>query len=212
MVTPGADGAVVEAPVSRVDRKREAEALDYARGRQRDMALKLLMVIYGDLIAGFISRLVSDPGRTKQIYQAVFLRAFHGIHRFRFGKHASVWAWLCQVTWETLVEEEQPRAPHGPDVASGASQEPGASVAPHVVKGGSASPDSLMDADRTPLERCLMELPCHLRAQLLMRFSLGLSDTEIGTVMGIDAGTVALNVSQIQSWLRRCMGRRGEGT
>jgi DNA-directed RNA polymerase specialized sigma24 family protein len=80
------------------------------------------------------------------------------------------------------------------------------------VDGGATSPESLMDTDPTQvLERCLMELPCRRRAQLLMRFSLGLSYTEIGAAMGIDAGEVERDVSQIQPWLRRRMGMKGEG-
>src|SRR5262249_32888679 len=79
--------------ISRVDQKREAEALDHVRKRQRDVALKILMVVYGDLIAGFIARLVSDPERVKHIYQEVFLRVFRGIHKFRSAEHGSMWLW-----------------------------------------------------------------------------------------------------------------------
>jgi RNA polymerase sigma-70 factor (ECF subfamily) len=211
MVKSSTEDAALGTPVSRVDRKREAEALEYARGHQRDVALKLLMVVYGDPLAGFLSRLVSDPARIRPIYQASFLRAFRGIHRFRADEYDSVWAWLCQLTWQTFVKEEQPDADRGSGVAL-ASQESGAAAASGVVDEGGSSPDSLMETDRTQmLERCLMELPCHRRAQLLMRFSLGLSYTEIGAAMGIDAGEVERDVSRIQPWLRRRMGMIGEG-
>jgi DNA-directed RNA polymerase specialized sigma24 family protein len=208
-VNASADVAASGTPPSRVDRKREQEALAYARSRQPEAALKLLMVTYGGRLKAFLSRLVSDPARIWHVYQASFRRAARGIGRFRARKYDSVWAWLCQITWETFVQEEQLVAPGGSVVASRAFREPGATGASDVVAERLASPALSMDTDR--LEQCLMELPWHLRAQPLMRFSLGLSYTEIGTVMGIDAGTVERNVSQIQVGLRRRMGMKGGG-
>jgi RNA polymerase sigma-70 factor (ECF subfamily) len=212
MVRSSIDDAALGTPRSRVDEAREKEALEYARDGQRDVALKLLMVIYGDLLAGFLSRLLSDPARTRQIYQASFLRAFRGIHRFRKAGYETVWAWLCHLTWETFAKEVQPDADHGSVVVSVASPQLDAAGASPVVEGGARSPDSLMDTDPVQVvEEHLMELPCRRRAQLLMRFSLGLSYTEIGTVMGVDADAVERDVSQIQAWLRRRIGTKGEG-
>ena len=205
------DDVALGTPRSRVDEAREQEALQYARSGRRDVALKLLMVVYGDLLAGFLSRLLADPERTRQIYQAAFLRAFRGIHRFRERERSTVWAWLCHLTWEAFVKEVRLDADGGSLVAPDASRQIHDAGASPVVEGGSRSPESLMEPDPAQvLEKCLMELPCRRRAQLLLRFSLGLSYTEIGAVMGVDAAAVELDVSQIQTWLRRRIGK-GEG-
>ena len=196
------------APISRVDREREAEALVCVRNHQRDVALKILMVVYGDRLAGFIARLVSDPTRTKEMFQEVFLQAFRGIHKFRPAKYASMWAWLCQITYERFLEEERRRGGSGPVVAKVASSW---LDDPDVLIEGRATPPSAMDDRAQRVERCLAELPAPQRAQLLMRFALGLSDAEIGTAVGIDAGAVELSISRSQTRLRRCMGGEGEG-
>jgi RNA polymerase sigma factor (sigma-70 family) len=178
------------APISRVDREREAEALVCVRNHQRDVALKILMVVYGDLLAGFIARLV--PARTKDIYQEVFLRAFRGIHKFRHGKHASMWAWLCQITYQRFLEEDRHPDFDGPIVAS---EENSWLDAHDVLIGGRAAPRNEMDDRAQRVERCLAEMPAPQRAQLLMRFALGLSDAEIGMAVGIDSGTVGQNAT-----------------
>jgi RNA polymerase sigma factor CnrH len=187
-------------PQSPVDTKREAEACDHARNNRRDVALKILMVIYGDLLAGFIARLAADSGRAKAVFYDVFLAAFRGLRRFEHSNHASMWAWLCQLTYKRLLEEERVSAR-------------GTAVAPRnsdnfdVSNEQDAAPRSTMDGDRAQrLETHLARLPVRLRAQLLMRFSLGLSYAEIGKAIGIPADTAELNISQIQSQLRRTMG------
>jgi RNA polymerase sigma factor CnrH len=188
-------------PQSPVDPKREAEACDHARNNRRDVALKILMVIYGDPLAGFIARLAADSGRAKAVYHDVFLAAFRGLRRFEHNNHASMWAWLCQITYERLLEEEERVRPHGTAVA------PRNPDNFDVGNEQGAAPTTTMDGDRTwELETHLARLPVRLRAHLLMRFSLGLSYAEIGKATGVAADAAELNISQIQSQLRRSMG------
>src|SRR5262249_12851539 len=100
----GAGPGDATTPGSRVDLRREMEAAAHVRNHQPDMALKVLMVVYGDLLAGFIKRLIPEPARTRAIYREVFLRAFHSIHKFRRSKHKTMWAWLCHITYESIFE------------------------------------------------------------------------------------------------------------
>lgn len=191
-----------EAPVSRVDRAREAEALAHVRNRQRDVALKILMVVYGDLLAGFIARLVVDRDQTKRIYQDVFLRAFRGIRRFERAKHDNMWAWLCKITYERFLEEERRDTVSDtlptPAMRNGVDR-------PDVGTDAPVAPSGTMDDRSQQVEHCLAALPSAHRAQLLMRFALGLSDADIGMAVGLTPDTVELNISRIQTRLRRCM-------
>ncbi|HEU4732155.1 MAG TPA: sigma-70 family RNA polymerase sigma factor [Kofleriaceae bacterium] len=195
------------APVSRVDREREAEALHHVRNGQRDVALKILMVVYGDLLAGFIARLASGPDRTKELYQTVFLRAFRQIHKFRPDKSPSMWAWLCQIAYAIVLEEDPPSELDGPSFAKVGLDEFSGCV---VAAAGLAAPSSLMDDWTQRVERCLAKLPAPARTQLLMRFALGLSDAEIGAAAGLEPAAVELNISRIQARLRRCVSGEGE--
>src|SRR6185503_16602912 len=126
---------------------------------RRDVALKILMVIYGDVLAGFIGRLVADPARTRVIFHDVFMAAFRGIRRFERGKHAHLWGWLCQITYEKIVEDQQVARSGAP--AAGNPDNFDVGNAEH------AAPSHTMDGDRTrTLEACLTRLPVPLRAQL----------------------------------------------
>jgi RNA polymerase sigma-70 factor, ECF subfamily len=186
-------------PRSRVDRAGEAAALACVRGGRRDHALRILMTAYGAPLTAFIVRVLRDRELAKDVRQQVFLDAFQGLERFE--ARSSVWSWLCSIAYHRCFDELK------------RIRRAGAVDDFDVWEGLAEPPDLAMDADRVAkrraLEQCLGKLSPSLRAQLLMRYWLGLSYMEIGEAMGVPHGTVQVRMSRILPRLRRCL--QGEG-
>ena len=184
---------------SRADRQAEEAALTCVRAGRRDEALKILMIAYGAPLLAFALRVVRDREIAKDVRQQVFLEAFQGIDRFE-GR-STLWSWLCGIAYHRCLDELRRgrRADSMDDF--------------DVLNGLAGLPDPSMDEDRIAkrraLERCLGRLPASMRAQLLMRCSLGLSYAEIAEMVGVSAGTVQVRISRLLPPLRRCL--RGEG-
>jgi RNA polymerase sigma factor (sigma-70 family) len=74
-------------------------------------------------------------------------------------------------------------------------------------------PESSMDGGqvqkRRALEFCLSKLEPSLRAQVLLRYQLGLSHAEIGEITGEAHGTVQVRLSRAMPKLKECLKRKG---
>lgn len=196
---------VPKEPRSRVDRAREQEVLDHVRHGRRDVALKILMVVYGDFLASFLLRLVHDPEQVKDLCQDVFLQVYLGIHKFEGRNNSSIWSWLCGIAYFRFLDARKKQ--RGREAAL-------TPVDFDVLDQLLGSPDSMMDDERLAmrrrLERCLAKVPEQMRARLMMRWYLGLSHAEIGEAVGADVSAVQVSISRIQVRVRECLRGRGE--
>jgi RNA polymerase sigma-70 factor (ECF subfamily) len=186
-------------PKSRVDHASEAAALACVRRGERDQALKILMVAYGASLTAFVVRVLRDRELAKDVRQQVFLDAFQGLEKFE-GR-SSLWSWLCSIAYHRCFDElkrvQRARAADELDVRDGLAEPPDAAMDPDRVE------------KRRALDHCLGKLSAAMRAQLLMRYLLGLSYAEIGEVIGVPHSTVQVRISRILPKLRQCL--RGEG-
>jgi RNA polymerase sigma-70 factor (ECF subfamily) len=186
-------------PQSRVDPAAEKAALAWVRQDRRDEALKILMATYGAALTTFADRVLRDRELAKDVRQQVFLEAFQGIHRFE-GR-GSLWSWLCGIAYHRSLDERRRirRAGTFDDL--------------DVLDVLTGEPDPTMDKDRIAkqraLEKCLGALSPSMRAQVMLRYFLGLSYVEISEVIGAPHGTVQVRISRVLPRLRRCL--RGEG-
>jgi RNA polymerase sigma-70 factor, ECF subfamily len=185
-------------PRSRVDRPGEEAALACLRRGRRDEALKILMTSYGAPITAFAVRILRDRELAMDVRQQVFLQAFQGIDTFE--GHSSLWSWLCGITYYRCLDELKRPWHTAVDRLDAVDD---------LVGPPELSEISSRIAKQRALECCLGKLPEPMRAQALMRYFFGLSDAEIGELVGDTPGTVQKRISRILPRLRRCL--RSEG-
>jgi RNA polymerase sigma factor (sigma-70 family) len=183
-------------PRSRVDRAREQEVLEHVRKGRREVALKILMVVYGDLLAGFLARLVTDRDHMRDIYRDVFLQVVYGVRKLEGGDNSSLWSRLCRITYQRILDEQRSQYRAG-----SADTSPDLDVLERLL----GAPDSMVeddrDAAREVLERCLAEIPALLRARLMMRYYLGLSQAELAEAEGVAPGAAPRAHAQVEELL-----------
>jgi RNA polymerase sigma-70 factor (ECF subfamily) len=182
-----------------VDRKSEEAALACLDRGKRGEALEILMVAYGARITAFCLRILRDRELAKDVRQLVFLKAFEQLDRFE--RRGTLWAWLCGIAYHRCLDELKRPANTRNDPLDTMEE----LIDPSAL---SESPDRV--AKQRALERCLGKLPARARAQVLMRYFFGLSDAEIGELVGDTPGTVQKRVSRSLPLLRQCLCNEGE--
>jgi RNA polymerase sigma factor (sigma-70 family) len=184
---------------TRIQPQIEEKALELVAGGRTNEAFKLLMVAYGDAVRAFILRIVRHEEAAKDLTQQVFTEAFLGITRFQ--RRSSLWTWLCGIARNRSIDHTRRnrRVVEIDDL--------------DVWRTLAVQQDETMSVHETEkrqaLEKCLAKLSPELRAQLMMRFDLGLSFAEIGHEVGDAPGTVQVRVSRALPKLRKCLS--GEG-
>jgi len=186
------------APSSRVDRASEEAALSCLNRGQRDEALKILMYAYGSRITQYAARMLRDRELAKDVRQQVFLKAFQQIDTFE--RRGTLLSWLCGIAHHRCLDELKRPATTRREPLDTLEDLAGDSAL-------SESPSRI--AKQRALERCLGKLQPHLRTQVLMRYFFGLSDAEIGELVGNTPGAVQRRVARILPRLRRCLCDEG---
>lgn len=157
------------------------------------------MTCYGTPLTAFILRIVRDRELAKDVRQEVFISAFRGFDTFE-GR-GSLWGWLCGIAFHRCLGALKAIKKMGVvdnfDVLDSL-------VGPSEI---GMEPDRV--AKQRALEHCLGKLPESMRAQVLMRCSLGLSYEEISELVGDAPGTVQVRIARILPRLRRCLRNAG---
>ena len=185
-------------PRSHIDRASEAAALACLDRGEHKQALKLLMDAYGARITAFCLRIVRDRELAKDVRQMVFAKAFEQIDTFE--RRSTLWAWLCGIAYHRCLDELKRPA--------NTRREPLDAVE-ELVDPSAVDDSPERRAKQRALERCLGKLAPGARAQVLMRYFFGLTDAEIGKLVGESSTTVQKRISRSLPLLRRCLGDKG---
>jgi RNA polymerase sigma-70 factor, ECF subfamily len=153
-------------------------------------------------LARYLTRDLHDAD---DVVQEAYLRALRYFGGFRGGDAR---AWVLAIVRNTFHTWR--RRERRPDTVLEFDEDQ------HSDSVENAHPGALLDAalDRESLERALDQLPAEFREVLVLRELEGMSYKEIGTVVGVPAGTVMSRLARARARLRRVLlaGRDAERT
>lgn len=151
----------------------------YANGDPE--AARLLTSRLAPRVLGYATRLLSDRAEAEDVTQEAMLRLWKVAPDWRRGE-AQVSTWLYRVVTNLCT-----------DLRRGRHRRPGVGLddAPEVASGGISAVASMIEADRmAALNAALSALPERQRQAVVLRHIEGLSNPEIGSVMGLGVEAV----------------------
>jgi len=173
--------------------------------RRRDPeAFSLLFETYSDKIFRLAMGVLGDENEAEGIVQESFLRLFEKLDQFE-GR-AKLSTWLYRVAYNASIDQLRKRRPVQPLVDEQELDEQNP-VMPAIFVDWSQAPEtSFASAEaQAELERCVIQLPERLRSTFLLRESEGLSTAETAEVLGINPGTVKVQLHRARLQLRECL-------
>lgn len=156
---------------------------------------------YSGMVFGLAARLVG-PADAEDVVQETFLRAWHGLGRFRGESSLK--------TWLYAIALNRARARHGTLARLRAVFTPGAAREddPFASLDDAADPalspeeNAVLAERRRRLRAALGTLPDEFRTAVVLRDLEGLSYEEVASVLGIPIGTVRSRLARGRALLR----------
>ena len=172
------------------------EVLLRAYGRGDRAAARVLTHRLAPRIWRHARRVLGDEAEAEDVTQEAMLRLWKQAPDWRDGE-ARVSTWLFQVTANLCTDRLRKRREIGLDaVAEKPSDQPDAVT-------------TLEDSDRIgALNRALADLPERQRTAVTLRHIDGLSNPEVGQVMGISVEAVESLTSRARRLLKETLGKR----
>lgn len=180
-----------------------AQRRDPAHMAQTQQAFNVLQLRYELLIIRHLRRIVDNPETAAELAQEAFLAAWLKLPTLREAQHFRAWLYRIAtnlaygflrgkrpliVSLYIFVEQDESGAPR--------ERYPEPLVAP-------SQEEMIADLDR--VRQALARLPKMYRICLLMFAQDGLSQKEIGEVLGIDTHTVSSNINRARAVLQRIL-------
>ena len=151
----------------------------YANGDPE--AARLLSARLAPRVLGYATRLLSDRTEAEDVTQEAMLRLWRIAPDWRTGD-AQVSTWMYRVVTNLCTDLRRARV-----------RRPGLALddAPEVVAGGQSAVASMIEAERmAALNAALGVLPDRQRQAVVLRHIEGLSNPEIGAIMGLGVEAV----------------------
>jgi RNA polymerase sigma-70 factor (sigma-E family) len=139
--------------------------------------------------------LTGDPGLAEDLAQTALIRAYASWARVRRAGDPDAYVWRIMVN----ANYSRFRKRRVAEQLSGALPEPAAATAPV------AQPD-----EREALMSALMHLPYGQRAVVVLRYWIGMTETEVAATLGCSVGNVKSQASRALAKLRASAGLSDE--
>lgn len=164
------------------------EALVRAAQGGDSHALRRLYELYRGQVYSLALYSVGDPGHAQDVLQAVFLKVFRSLQRFRF--HSSLATWIYRIAHnECSNHHRRQKPPFVPlEAVLGSTHE----VDPRP---NSHDQHARRERDRI-IQQAVMQLPFRMREVVVLKYVEGLSYDEITRVLGCAPGTVASRLNR----------------
>lgn len=167
----------------------------YRDEASRHHAFHLIVKHHQQRLHAFIRRMVTDPDEAKDVLQDVFIKAWHGLDRFRADAELS--SWLHRIAYNAAVSHIK-RARRGLFVDLSAAYQ--RSVAT-LDDGAHFDGDEI----QRRLQRAVMRLPAKQRAVFTMKYFQELKYEEISAITGTSVGalksTFHIAVKKVEEWV-----------
>jgi RNA polymerase sigma-70 factor (ECF subfamily) len=170
--------------------------------RQKDStAFAALFETYSDKIFRLAVGLLGDEDEAEGIVQESFLRLFEKLEQFE-GR-AKLGTWLYRVAYNASVDRLRQRRPHY-SLIEEPDEQVDSPLMPILLTDWSQAPDLLFASTEAgaELEQAIAELPERLRGTFILREIEGLSTAETAEVLGINEGTVKVQLHRARLLLR----------
>ena len=175
----------------------ESAVLDRARAGDRD-AFAALIEHYDPGLRALAYRLLEDADRMDDALQEAYVRAYHGLPRFRGA--STFGTWLYRIAYNVCLEElERSRRVRLVPLED-----------THEAIDSDAGPAEVV-ARRTGLAKALASLSPIDRAAVLLVDAQGFDYRTAGAVLGVPEGTVASRLNRARRALRHELTERVEG-
>jgi RNA polymerase sigma-70 factor (ECF subfamily) len=151
-------------------------------------AWRELYEAYRDRVWSLVVYSLGDSLHAQDVMQAVFLKVFRGLARFRF--QSSLATWIYRIAYNECQDYHRGRTtPHVPlEKILGSSSE---------MDSRNISEDRLMQGERQLIiQQALMQLSLKLRTVVVLKYVEGLSYQEMSRVLGCSPGTVASRLNR----------------
>jgi RNA polymerase sigma-70 factor (ECF subfamily) len=178
--------------------QEERELVGRAAGGDTD-AFRELVERHRDRTYGLALRIVRSPRDAEEVAQDAFVRAWHGLPRFRGEAAFSTWLFRIAVR----LAFDRAAALRGRSRLESGS-EPAADIA--------SAPASGPDPDRTRvLEALVASLPEAQRAVVTLFYYQDRSVKDVASALGLNENTVKTHLARARAALRSAWLRRGGG-
>jgi RNA polymerase sigma-70 factor (ECF subfamily) len=156
---------------------------------------------YGAMVFSLAARLVG-PSDAEDVVQETFLRAYHGLAKFR--GESSLKTWLYAIALNRARARMGTLGRLRAMFVPGRSREddPFASLDDAADPAASPEENAVLKERRTRLRAAIRALPEEFRAAVLLRDLEGLSYEEVAEVLGIPIGTVRSRLARGRALLK----------
>ena len=197
-VTPAA------APAHRppVEREWPGDEIALSRFLSGDvLGFEQIVRYYGTMVFSLAARLVG-PSDAEDVVQETFLRAYHGLAKFR--GESSLKTWLYAIALNRARARMGTLGRLRAMFVPGRSKEddPFASLDDAADPAASPEENAVLKERRVRLRAAIRALPEDFRAAVLLRDLEGLSYEEVAEVLGIPIGTVRSRLARGRALLR----------
>ena len=203
-VTPAA------APAHRppVEREWPGDEIALSRFLSGDvLGFEQIVRYYGTMVFSLAARLVG-PSDAEDVVQETFLRAYHGLAKFR--GESSLKTWLYAIALNRARARMGTLGRLRAMFVPGRSREddPFASLDDAADPAASPEENAVLKERRVRLRAAIRALPEDFRAAVLLRDLEGLSYEEVAEVLGIPIGTVRSRLARGRAVLRENLKER----
>jgi RNA polymerase sigma-70 factor, ECF subfamily len=157
----------------------ERELVARAQAGDADATAELLRT-HAPRVYRMLARLLADPAGAEDVLQEVLVKAWRALPRFRGDARFSTW--LYRIALNEAALDRRQRARQVPLEATPLDDVGHELAAPDADPAGAAATRDFLAF----LERCVMELPPHYRAAVVLRDVEGFSNREAARLLGLD--------------------------
>ncbi len=191
-------------PTLPTDQQDRQDMLRLAQGQ--DAALNDLMERHSPKIYSYLLRSLQNEDDAADLAQETFVRVYE--NKGNFDPAQKFTTWLYAIASNLVRDRFRWRARH-PQVSMDAEPaEPSAGLK-NILTDPQATPDeSLQSSERADaVKRAVGQLPEELRTPLILAVYQGLSQAEIGEILGCSVKAVETRIYRARNQLRESLGR-----
>ena len=158
-----------------------------------------LYSIYLDPIYRYVFYQVKDRMTAEDVTEEVFLKAWRGISSCK-GKEQTFSSWLYRIAHNHMIDYLRSRQRH-------LSREDSLTEIDTIARVDSPEPETEAKLDWQELLETISYLPQNQKQVIILKFTEGLDNREIGQIMGKSQGAVRVLQMRALATLRKRLGR-----
>lgn len=170
-----------------------------------DAALNSLMERHAERLFHYLLRQLNSEADASDLAQEVFVRVFQNRTRFKPQQRFSPWLYTIATN---LLRDRFRWLKRHPEVSLEKSDDSGASLVDFLPDAAASPREQAEKSERAEeVRRAVQALPEEFRTPLILFEYEGLSQAEIGTILGCSAKAVEVRLYRARGLLRKDLGK-----